>query len=814
MIKLSRKVKARRPNATDLLDPDTVLHVCPMCMTFGMCMPAAAETPPSQKKKEKTKPPVAKPPAAHAVEYATELAALNKKYYGVVPNWAIVALNQKYYEVMYFPDLGKATDGCAKPSLGEKSSHSMYGKFIQKIHKIQKMFNSSVVASFNVPPVYAMGMQSSGKSSTLERVLGVELFPVGGGMVTTMPVKLILRNDPKGDPTKVDVKYEAPSRLPGSSRLDENHPAATENMDLKLVSIKEAHKAVVGLMKKTMHKVKGKKTKVEKHVTHYPVEITLRSPCVPTLDIIDLPGVRVPFNENKYLESTAKQPVLSAAAETEAVTRHYMGEAKKDGAIILMVKDAGPRDLTDNDHATKMIHEEGLAGSAIGVFTKCNKHDKPEVRKDKNPYGGLMGAIKYELDDTELPDLTRGGYIGTISRDSTDPKRSHLDVSREQEYEASWFQEQTPLLERRHWGIGSLIDKIEEMSHLPIQYKWGPQAIQNICEHLNSNQAKLDTLGSEQLTLASLLNAVKSNLKVALRVPAFESVVTSHMTNIFSDATLADCKTQEQSAAANSLFGVGPGMIACLLSKAKGWAGDVYQKLTDEVISKVNGVFESDALPHKLVRFVNLRRAVSGAVATLIGEVKEVQVRGIAKTLKDLVRDLAGRLCKGADVHECKTMLDPFDPSASTTGILTQAKEVAVISILQQYFSGAGRASLQGHGVLAALSRMSHTMPPSENPSKRAYTAWMEQGESHLLAEDKVTAKKRQELAESFDECLSSINDVGKILEDDIGTYKSARSKSRGKQFCKTEVAGWVKRQEDVFKQKMAEHNTEDLRLE
>ena len=55
-----------------------------------------------------------------------------------------------------------------------------------------------------------MGMQSAGKSSTLERVVGAQVFPLGSKTKTTMPILLELRYDEQGNHNKVKLSYTPP----------------------------------------------------------------------------------------------------------------------------------------------------------------------------------------------------------------------------------------------------------------------------------------------------------------------------------------------------------------------------------------------------------------------------------------------------------------------------------------------------------------------------------------------------------------------------------------------------------------------------
>ena len=63
---------------------------------------------------------------------------------------------------------------------------------------------SNFWASLNFPYFVTAGGQSTGKSSLLEDILGIEIFPKGNSMVSRCPLKLVLQNVPSG----TYVKFE------------------------------------------------------------------------------------------------------------------------------------------------------------------------------------------------------------------------------------------------------------------------------------------------------------------------------------------------------------------------------------------------------------------------------------------------------------------------------------------------------------------------------------------------------------------------------------------------------------------------------
>ena len=88
--------------------------------------------------------------------------------------------------------------------------------WLDKIDKIREVLGTANEVPISLPTIVVIGDQSSGKSSVLESISGVNL-PKGGGCVTKCPLIMQLRttegeeyadirtaNEPMGEETKID----------------------------------------------------------------------------------------------------------------------------------------------------------------------------------------------------------------------------------------------------------------------------------------------------------------------------------------------------------------------------------------------------------------------------------------------------------------------------------------------------------------------------------------------------------------------------------------------------------------------------------
>jgi hypothetical protein len=80
-----------------------------------------------------------------------------------------------------------------------------YGEFLRVQEEVNQLLPNHVKLkeSTPLPHIVVVGMESVGKSSTLERIVGFPLFPRASGLCTRMPTELTTINDPNHVTPKV-----------------------------------------------------------------------------------------------------------------------------------------------------------------------------------------------------------------------------------------------------------------------------------------------------------------------------------------------------------------------------------------------------------------------------------------------------------------------------------------------------------------------------------------------------------------------------------------------------------------------------------
>lgn len=210
--------------------------------------------------------------------------------------------------------------------------------------------------SIRLPSIVVVGSQSSGKSSVLESIVGQEFLPKGSNMVTRRPIELTLINTP-----------EAAAEV-------------AEFPALKMFNLTDFQQVQKVLFDLNMA--------VPEHecISSDPIQITIRSPKVPDLSLVDLPG---------YIQvEAADQPI-----ELKQKIRHLCNRYLEAPNIILAIS-AADVDLANSAALRASRVADPRGERTIGVVTKL---DLVEPEKAT----AILTNRKYPL---------RMGYVGVITK--------------------------------------------------------------------------------------------------------------------------------------------------------------------------------------------------------------------------------------------------------------------------------------------------------------------------------------------------------------------------------------------------------------
>ncbi|XP_030548096.1 dynamin-related protein 5A-like [Rhodamnia argentea] len=234
----------------------------------------------------------------------------------------------------------------------------------------------------SLPSIAVVGGQSSGKSSVLESVVGKDFLPRGSGIVTRRPLVLQLHKIDEGR------EYAEFMHLPRKRFTD------------------------FAAVRKEIADETDRETGRSKQISSVPIHLSIYSPNVVNLTLIDLPGLTKVAVEGQS---------DSIVQDIENMVRSYI---EKPNCIILAVSPAN-QDLATSD-AIKISREVDPRGErTIGVLTKIDLMDKGTDAVD------ILEGKAYKL---QYP------WIGVVNRSQADINKSVDMIAarrREKEYFAS-----------------------------------------------------------------------------------------------------------------------------------------------------------------------------------------------------------------------------------------------------------------------------------------------------------------------------------------------------------------------------------------
>lgn len=291
-----------------------------------------------------------------------------------------------------------------------------------------------------LPRIAVLGTQSSGKSSVLEAIVGLDFLPRGDGVVTRRPLELRLVHIAEGDNVRPWAVFEEKK---GEKFFDFNKVRET---------IEELTETVCA---------------GEKNIVDLPIVLNVYSPTCPDLTLIDLPGItRVPVG---------KQP-----ENIEEITKKMATKYCADPMTVILCVIQANSDIAVSD-GLKMAKEIDREGSrTLGVLTKLDIMDEGTDAKK---------ALMNEEVALKL------GYVAVKNRSKKD-LMDKLPMKQAIQKEKDFFGNHHiyKRLPPGYTGTNTLIQKVTKILFRMIREHL-PGIIKAINDHIRKSEEELTLLG-------------------------------------------------------------------------------------------------------------------------------------------------------------------------------------------------------------------------------------------------------------------------------------------------------------------------------
>ena len=318
----------------------------------------------------------------------------------------------------------------------------LFRKLRKLINLIDQLRDCGVNEYIKLPRICSLGTQSSGKSSVLESIVGLDFLPRGDGVVTRRPLELRLCHINSGEPWAI---FE-------------------ERKGTKFTDFIKVRETIEALTDEVCNK--------NKNIVDKPIVLNVYSQTCPDLTLVDLPGVtRVPIGD---------QP-----KNIEQITKDMARRYAEDPLTIILCVIAANSDIATSD-GLKLAKEIDTTGSrTIGVLTKLDIMDAgTDARK------ALMNE--------EIP--LKLGYVGVKNRSKQD-LINKLSMAETSKKEREFFKSH-PVYKNippGHLGTDVLINKLTKIYFKIIRENL-PRIIKAINERLKSAEEELQGLGQPMPT--------------------------------------------------------------------------------------------------------------------------------------------------------------------------------------------------------------------------------------------------------------------------------------------------------------------------
>lgn len=333
----------------------------------------------------------------------------------------------------------------------EQNSESLlFLKLRSMINLIDRLRDIGVEEYIELPKICVLGTQSSGKSSVLESIVGMDFLPRGEGLCTRRPLELRLNYVPETE----SKPYGMFEEIKGEKFYDFN------------------------VVRQKIEDLTDKVAGINKNIVDKPIVLTIRSHTCPDLTLVDLPGItRIRLQGSEQGE------------DIETITKNMAERYCKDPLTIILSVNSANQDLTTSEGLKMALQIDKEQKRTLGVMTKVDIMDHGTDCKKV-----LLGQ--------EVP--LKLGYVAMKNRSQKDIKEN-MKVKDALIKEKEFFEKHQiySKMPPGYCGTKTLVDKLTDIffkkikEHLPDIIKQIKSKIKEAEEELNllGNAMPVDNVG-------------------------------------------------------------------------------------------------------------------------------------------------------------------------------------------------------------------------------------------------------------------------------------------------------------------------------
>lgn len=328
----------------------------------------------------------------------------------------------------------------------------------KEILNIGNVLNSIFInrGDIDIPQLVVVGSQSSGKSSILNSILGMDILPTGSNMVTRGPLQLELIQTKKEIKACFGEYVESTWMNLNEIPIDFPNPSDEQKAEIR------------SMIKQLTNQYAGN----DMNITDSPIYLRIYSPNIPNLSLVDLPGLTMVACTDKGQPKDIKERI-----------RNLIGTYIKNKSSLIMAVMPARTDI-EADIALDLIKEyDPRCERTIGILTKID----------------LMNEgtdITHLLENKVSKDLQLGhGYYAIKNRNKLEMERMTVIEGLKDEYR--FFGEHPIYSNQRYKEFMGIPCLCRNLSGLLVKSlkKSFPRILEKINRDLESNSQALNKLG-------------------------------------------------------------------------------------------------------------------------------------------------------------------------------------------------------------------------------------------------------------------------------------------------------------------------------
>eukprot|EP01040_Poterioochromonas_malhamensis_P014222 gene14222-15726_t len=323
---------------------------------------------------------------------------------------------------------------------------------------------------FEPPKIVVLGNESHGKSTILERMIGLPLFPKEKGVCTRCVVRVHMRRCAADQPSLAEISVQ---KTP-ATRTTQPPPPPLPHLTSEIVALDNIREKIKEVMDDLVRNDPQRRMIIDDHE----IIVKINLPYCLNVDILDLPGL---------VTTSPASTTQNLPQVTKEIAMRVIGE-QRESSFFLLVNDV--RVPANQSRGCEVVQEAKIEGQTLGIFTKVDTF----VSED--------GSESAELQ--QLLDSSRGGFpLGygwmaaasrSVDMGGTTNKLQAFQLM--EQNESRCFREKyETLVAMNKMGIQQIRQRIQTLYEFFIHESWIPHIRTKLNEYISNFEDQMVELG-------------------------------------------------------------------------------------------------------------------------------------------------------------------------------------------------------------------------------------------------------------------------------------------------------------------------------